>query len=76
MDRRRVVRRRAPAARHQYDVGLSYSTQRYDGGNLLALRDVADGSRNVGTVYGYDTLRADADGDAVVRRARTRATTT
>src|SRR5262245_10943056 len=25
------------AARHQYDVGLSYSTQRYDGGNLLTL---------------------------------------
>src|SRR5206468_3717752 len=30
---------RSPAARHQYDIGLSYSTQRYDGGNLLTLRD-------------------------------------
>jgi hypothetical protein len=44
------------AERHRYDVGMSYSTQRYDGGNPLALRDVADGSRNVGTVYGFDTL--------------------
>ena len=46
---------RAPA-RHRYDVGLSYSAQRYDGGNPLALRDVADGSRNVGTVYAFDSL--------------------
>jgi hypothetical protein len=43
-------------ARHRYDLGWSYSTQRYDGGNPLALRDVTDGSRNVGTVYGYDTF--------------------
>ncbi len=43
-------------ARHRYDVGMSYSTQRYDGGNPLALRDVTDGSRNVGTVYGYDSV--------------------
>ena len=42
---------RAPG-RHRYDLGLSYSTQRYDGGNPLALRDVTDGSRNAGTVYG------------------------
>jgi hypothetical protein len=42
--------------RHRYDVGLSYSTQRYDGGNPLALRDVTDGSRNVGTVYAYDSF--------------------
>ncbi len=47
---------RAPA-RHRYDVGISYSTQRYDGGNPLALRDVTDGTRNVGTVYGYDSFR-------------------
>jgi hypothetical protein len=43
-------------ARHKYDLGWSYSTQRYDGGNPLALRDVTDGSRNVGTVFGYDTF--------------------
>lgn len=47
---------RAPA-RHRYDVGISYSTQRYDGGNPLALRDVTDGTRNVGTVFGYDSFR-------------------
>lgn len=46
---------RAPA-RHAYDVGMSYSTQRYDGGNPLALRDVTDGSRNAGAVYGFDTF--------------------
>lgn len=45
---------RAPA-RHKYEVGWSYSTQRYDGGNPLARRDVADGSRNAGAVYGFDT---------------------
>ena len=38
---------RAPA-RHRYDIGLSYATQRYDGGNPAALRDVTDGSRNAG----------------------------
>ncbi|PYR35690.1 MAG: hypothetical protein DMF90_12725 [Acidobacteria bacterium] len=43
-------------ARHRYDVGLSYSTQRYDGANPLAVRDLGDGSRNAATVYGYDTI--------------------
>jgi hypothetical protein len=46
---------RAPA-RHQYEFGMSYSTQRYDGGNQLALRDVSDGSRNAGMVYAADTF--------------------
>ena len=46
---------RAPA-HHKYDVGWSYSTQRYDGGNVLARRDLTDGSRNVGTIYGFDTF--------------------
>lgn len=46
---------RAPA-RHRYDLGMSYSTQRYDGGNPLALRALAEGSRNVGTVYAYDSF--------------------
>lgn len=44
------------SARHRYDIGWSYGTQRYDGGNVLARRDVADGSRNVGTVHGYDAF--------------------
>jgi hypothetical protein len=46
---------RAPA-RHRYDIGMSYSTQRYDGGNPFALRDVTDGSRNAGMVYGFDSF--------------------
>src|SRR4029079_8803173 len=45
----------APAS-HHYDIGLSYATQRYDGGNPAALRDVTDGSRNAGAVYGFDTF--------------------
>ena len=49
------------AARHRYDVGLSYSTQRYDGGNPLALRGVTDGTRNVGTLFGYDTIAVRPD---------------
>ena len=46
---------RAPA-RHRYDVGLSYSTQRYGGGNFATLRDVTEGSRNAGAVYAFDTF--------------------
>jgi hypothetical protein len=46
---------RAPA-RHRYDIGLSYSTQRYEGGNFAALREVTDGSRNAGALYGFDTF--------------------
>lgn len=42
------------SARHAYDLGLSYSTQRYDGGNAFALAAMRDSARNVGTVYGYD----------------------
>ena len=45
---------RAPA-RHLYDVGMSYSTQRYNAGNPGAFHDV-DGSRNAGVVYGFDTF--------------------
>src|SRR5581483_4942916 len=43
---------RAPAT-HRYDVGWSYSMQRYDGG--AALRTVAEGSRNAGALYAFDT---------------------
>ena len=42
--------------RHRYDIGLSYSTQRYAGGNFAALKNVTDGSRNVGTLHGFDTF--------------------
>ncbi len=43
------------AARHRYELGLTYSTQRYEGGNPAALVAIRDGSRNAGTVYGFDT---------------------
>jgi hypothetical protein len=36
--------------RHDLDVEISYGTQRYDGGNLLALAAVPDGARNAGAV--------------------------
>ena len=42
---------RAPA-RHLYDVGLSYSTQRYNAGNPGAFHEI-DGSRDAGVVYGF-----------------------
>jgi len=42
------------SASHAYDVGLSYSTQRYDGGNAAALAAVRDNARNAGALYGYD----------------------
>jgi hypothetical protein len=47
---------RSAARRHRYDIGMSYSTQRYDAGNPLAVRDVTDGSRNAGTVYAFETF--------------------
>jgi len=43
-------------ARHRYELGMSYATQRYDGGNTAALRTVTDGSRNAGAIYGIDTF--------------------
>jgi hypothetical protein len=39
---------------HSYDLGLSYSTQEYQGGNPLALAAVIDGSRNVGEISAVD----------------------
>jgi hypothetical protein len=41
-------------ARHRYEAGLSYSTQRYLGGNAEALSAVRDGARNVGSMYAFD----------------------
>jgi outer membrane receptor protein involved in Fe transport len=45
--------RRGPVG-HQYEAGLSYSMQRYEGGNTVALRAVSDGSRNAGSMYAVD----------------------
>ena len=42
------------SANHAYELGLSYSTQRYDGGNAAALGAIRDSASNVGSVYGYD----------------------
>ncbi|MBI3493321.1 MAG: TonB-dependent receptor [Acidobacteria bacterium] len=47
---------RAPA-RHIYDLGWSYSAQRYDGGSFSTMtQGVADGSRTAGALYGFDTF--------------------
>jgi len=45
---------RAPAT-HRYDLGWSYSMQRYDGGNFSFMRNVVEGSRNAGALYAFDT---------------------
>jgi hypothetical protein len=42
------------SANHAYELGLSYSTQRYDGGNAAALSAIPESARNVGSVYGFD----------------------
>jgi hypothetical protein len=39
---------------HTYDLGWSYSTQQYQGGNPVALAAVSDGDRNVGEISGLD----------------------
>ena len=44
---------KAPVA-HRYQFGMSYSLQRYEGGNTAALMALADTARNVGSVYAYD----------------------
>jgi hypothetical protein len=43
----------APVA-HKYQVGMSYSLQRYEGGNTDALGALSDTARNVGSVFAYD----------------------
>ena len=42
------------SANHAYELGMSYSTQRYDGGNAAALGAIRENARNVGSIYGYD----------------------
>jgi hypothetical protein len=46
---------RREGGRHEYEAGLSYGMQRYQGGHAEALAATADGSRNVGTIYARDT---------------------
>jgi hypothetical protein len=46
--------RRSAETTHAYEAGVSYSMQRYLGGNGEALLAVRDGGRNVGAIYAYD----------------------
>ena len=46
-----VVKAQVP---HRYQFGMSYSLQRYEGGNTAALMAVSDTARNVGSVFAYD----------------------
>jgi hypothetical protein len=39
---------------HRYQFGMSYSLQRYEGGNTAALRSLSETARNVGSVFAYD----------------------
>jgi len=45
--------RHAPTA-HRYEAGVSYGTQRYQGGSIEPLPLVADAGRSVGTIRLYD----------------------
>ena len=46
-----VVKAQVP---HRYQFGMSYSLQRYEGGNTAALSAVSDTARNVGSVFAFD----------------------
>ena len=46
-----VVKAQVP---HRYQFGMSYSLQRYEGGNAAALGALSDTARNVGSVFAYD----------------------
>jgi hypothetical protein len=46
--------RHAPAT-HRYEAGVSYGTQRYQGGSLESLPTVADAGRSVGVIRVYDS---------------------
>lgn len=39
---------------HRYQFGMSYSLQRYEGGNTAALGALTDTARNVGSMFAYD----------------------
>lgn len=49
-----VVRADVP---HQYRFGMSYSLQRYAGGNTEAIAAVAETARDVGSLYAFDEWR-------------------
>ena len=58
-----------PGGAHKYNMGLSYSTQDYQGGNPAALAAVTDGSRNVGELYAFDRWTRQPASHARLRRA-------
>ncbi|MCX6549500.1 MAG: TonB-dependent receptor [Acidobacteria bacterium] len=43
-----------PSSPHRYAGGLTYSTQRYNTADPLALAAISAGSRSMGTIYGVD----------------------
>ncbi len=47
--------RRDTQARHAYEAGVSYAMQQYLGGNGEALAAMRDTSRNVGSLYAFDS---------------------
>jgi hypothetical protein len=44
-----------PISGHHYQAGVSYATQRYTGVNPAAVAAAAEGTRNSGALYAYDT---------------------
>jgi TonB dependent receptor-like, beta-barrel/Carboxypeptidase regulatory-like domain len=42
---------------HRYQFGMSYSLQRYEGGNAIALATLSDTARNVGSIFAVDEWR-------------------
>lgn len=50
-----AYRERNPAG-HRYELGMSYSTQRYDAGMPFTLRELVNSSRNVGEISAFDTV--------------------
>ncbi len=42
---------------HRYQFGMSYSLQRYDVGNAIALATLSDTARNVGSIFAVDEWR-------------------
>lgn len=47
--------RNRDVSNHRYEVGLSYASQRYQGGNAESLMAMRNDSRNVGEIYAEDS---------------------
>ncbi len=62
-------------ATHAYEAGVSYSMQRYLGGNGEALAAMRDGSRNVGAMYAMDNWSDHAANSRSATARSTHATT-